>query len=204
MNEYCSVGVSGQGFGAPLLRRVADEADLDDNRDRSTRRAWTTARCSAFFSATGKMRFRIAAEIVAGAPAMAADVRAPLPDVAHAVLAEIENDVARQAFRECRPSIGRDADSFPGSARPCPHRANVRRLRVLAFGDVRVGAPVVFQEIKPPIGELPRVLLLVLVAARESRRKSSGPGERVDAGLESLGVDVVGERRAYRESACSA
>ena len=36
---------------------------------------------------------QLEAQVAGGAPALAADLGAPLPDVAHAVLAEVEDDV---------------------------------------------------------------------------------------------------------------
>ena len=89
------------------------------------------------------------------APALAADLRAPFPDVAHAVLAEVEDDVALLLLQQvAHQRVG---------------LLELRQFRVgVLGGDLAVGAPVVLQEVEAPIGELLGVLRLVLVGAGEA------------------------------------
>ena len=83
------------------------------------------------------------------------DFPAPFPNVAHAVLAKVENDVAIELLEFS------------------PHLL-IRLFQMVngfATGFAIVTAPVVFQEIKAPRGKGARVLRLVLPASRETRAR---------------------------------
>ena len=100
---------------------------------------------------------------------------APLPDVSHSVLAEVEDDVARLLLED---------------------RAHLR-VRFLQRGPVgvldhpAVRAPVVLEEIEAPLDKLPGVFFLVLVRAHIAPA-GQRPGRRVNARLQSQTVNMIG------------
>src|SRR5579862_6603464 len=73
-------------------------------------------------------------DIAGRAPAVAADLRAPLPDVAHAVLAEAVDDIAISLIQSV-------AHHLVGLLQP---------LQPVAGRHIAVGAPVVFQVVDAP------------------------------------------------------
>ena len=85
---------------------------------------------------------------------------APLPDVAHAVLAEAEDDVPAAVVQGlAHHAIGLDEG-----------------LAVGVRGNVAVGAPVVLEIVDAPLGIGVGVLLLVLPTGREAGA-GLGPGD---------------------------
>ena len=102
------------------------------------------------------------AQVARGAPAVAADLASPLPDLPHPVLAEVEDDVAGLPLQD-RAHL--------------PVRLLERLDARLLAGDLAVRAPVVLQEVEAPLDEARRVLLLVLVRADVARARLR-PGRR--------------------------
>ncbi len=114
-------------------------------------------------------------DVPGGAPAIAVHLAAPFPDVAHAILAKAENNVAfllAQALAHER--VGRDKLRLPGARRleTAPVGGGygiIRRITPLLFHFGPVAAPVVFQIIETPV----RVSLRVLHFMVEARRTSA-------------------------------
>ena len=119
------------------------------------------------------------ADVARRAPQVAPDRRSPLPHALEAVLAQAVND-------------------GPPRARQGVVHLLVRGLHLGGLIDPRSAAPIVLQVIDAPVGVLLGVLFLVAVApfvfgaGLRSRR-------RVDTQLQSLAVDVVGQRLHVRE-----
>src|SRR5690349_2380761 len=115
---------------------------------------------------------------------MTPDGFAPLPDPAHTVLAQVENEIAVLSTENFAHEPVGFFQSGPAGV----------------FGDVTVGAPIILEEIKTPFGEALRIQFLVLV-----RADMAGTGERarrsINAGLQTFGVDIVGQRLHIGEPA---
>src|SRR3954471_19511280 len=93
-------------------------------------------------------------DVARDAPQVAADLLPPLPYVSPAVLTERVHEVAIQP-------VERRAHDHVGLLQPRQRRLLARSL------DVGVRAPVVLDVIEPPLRPRARVLLFVLIAARE-------------------------------------
>ena len=115
-------------------------------------------------------------QVAGRAPEVAADIRAPFPHVAHAVLAQAVDNVAIHLVQ--------------GLAHDEIGLLQLGEAVVLRNSGVR--APVVLQQIDAPFGPGARVDLLVLIAACQPLARSRSR-RGVDADLQALAVDVVGE-----------
>ena len=132
---------------------------------------------------TGHAAPRIA-DVAGGAPAIAADLRAPFPHVAHAVLTEAENDVAILFAQGGVHDL-------------------VRLHQALALGQrfvlhAVVGAPVVFEIVESPGGILLGVFLFVLPTGLEAGA-GLGSGRGINPNFKAFGMDVIGQRFHVRE-----
>src|SRR5678809_1199505 len=106
-------------------------------------------------------------QVAGRAPAMAANCFTPLPNVSHAILAKIVDDVPVLLFQQVPHETIRISIHVEGRTSVAKARV-IRRGRLLAVGNLAVGTPIVFQEIKTPIRELLRILSLVTKRAREA------------------------------------
>ena len=135
----------------------------------------------------GKPLVLLQAEVSRGPPGVPADLGAPLPDLAHPVLAEVEDDVARLLLEDA-------AHQAVGSL-PARHLGIGPRARRFA-----VGAPVVLEEVEAPLREAGRVLCLVLPGPVKARARERAR-RRVDARFQPQAMDVVGQRLHVGEAA---
>src|ERR1041384_1149663 len=107
---------------------------------------------------------QLEAKVARSAPAVAADRRAPFPDIGHAVLAKIENDVPALLFEKIpHDNIGMLVSLQ--ARRTLTISRHIGRVGVATFGDMPVGAPIILQKIKSPIRKGLRVWRFVAVAA---------------------------------------
>ena len=146
MCVYCSLGVSPVGCRLPQPTMPTTSMSGSFQWPGPAYFSWPfCAEADAGHAAPG------VADVAGGAPAVAADLGAPLPHVAHAVLAEAVDDVAVDLVER----LSHD---------------EVRLLQLgqvgFGLGDLAVGAPVVLQIIEAPLGITLGVLRLVLVAGR--------------------------------------
>src|SRR5579862_6208327 len=116
-----------------------------------------------------------AAQIASGPPAVSANLLAPLPNVGHAVLAEIENDIPVLLLENgSHEAIGLFETFDAGS-----------------FG--LIAAPVVFQKIVAPVRKSLRVDRLMAVGAFEAGT-SCWSRRSINSRFETFGVDIVCQR----------
>src|SRR5262249_48740235 len=111
-------------------------------------------------------------DVAGGAPGVAADLGTPIPNVAPAVLAETEDDVAIELVQSVVHDLVRLFE-----------RGNVGHLRPTAAHRV-VGTPIVFQVVETPIGKALGVLLLVLPTGRAAAA-GRGAGAGIDPRLQA-------------------
>ena len=136
---YCSSGESGVGRSC---RSSCSGSPAAGNRGRSSRRAaiLVQPRGHRGRSRRGIGRRECPRTCRRGRRRCASCCRrppAPLPDVAHAVLAEVEDDVARLALEDL---ADQPVGLLPGRRGP-------------GSCELTVGAPVVLEEIEAPLGE---------------------------------------------------
>ena len=118
----------------------------------------------------------IVLNVAGGAPAVAADRRAPGPDIAHPVLTKAVEDVP------------------VGTLEGLPHDAVGLHLPLQSRAgcNIAVGTPVVFQVIDAPGGVDVGVLLFVLPASGVIAA-GFGSGRGIDADFQPLAMDITGE-----------
>ena len=135
----------------------------------------------------GKPLVLLQAEVARGPPRVPAHFSAPLPHLAHPVLAEVEDDVARLLLEDA-------AHQAVGSL-SARHLGIGPRARRFA-----VRAPVVLEEVEAPLDEARRVLRLVLPGPVKARARE-GARRRVDARFQPQAMDVAGQRLHVGEAA---
>src|SRR5262249_12831653 len=120
--------------------------------------------------------FKSLAKVTRGSPTIAANFFAPFPYVAHAVLAEVEDNVAVLVTQNITHLFVRFLQS----------------LTIGIFGKVAIGTPIVFEEIEAPLGKALSVKFLMLVSANMTGA-SERAWRRIDSRLQTFCMDIIGE-----------